>query len=174
MIAVGHTSTGVLIGLASTTLLPVELSLWQQVLLTGAVGIVSHYAMDLVPHGHYEFDGKNPDRSSIITLAIDLGLPILVVAAVLLIKFGVGPTSWLVAAGIAGAQLPDVFDGLLMSGRIPRWRWAVAEKHFHLRTHWHNPIDTARATPQGGRRLGASDIWQAATVVLALVLLLSY
>lgn len=174
MIAAGHTSMGVIVGLSAATFLPAELPLWQLVLLSGALGIASHYLMDVVPHGHYDFESRHPSPTESRRLALDLVIPIAILAVVLLLKFGLGPASWLVGAAVTGAQIPDVFDGLLASGRIPRWRWALAEKRFHLGTHWHNPVDAARATAQGGRRLGPSDVWQALVGLLALVWLLTY
>jgi hypothetical protein len=165
---------GVVVGLSAATFLPAELPLWQLVLLTGALGIVSHYVMDVVPHGHYDFESRHPSQAERARLAVDLLVPIFLIAILLLIKFGMGPASWLVGAAVAGAQLPDVFDGLLASGRIPRWRWAIAEKRFHVRTHWHNPVNAARATAQGGRRLGPSDMWQVLVGLVALVWLLTY
>jgi hypothetical protein len=174
MIAVGHTSVGVIVGIAATQLLPDSWPLYVQVVVVGLAGVVSHYLMDLVPHGHYDFNGASPTAKSQLYLAIDLGLPLLIVAVICVIKFGLGAPSWLVAAGIIGAQLPDVFDGLLYRGFMANLSLAQAEQRFHLGTHWHNPTDKNKATPQGGRRLGFSDIWQAIVVVLALALLIRF
>jgi hypothetical protein len=129
--------------------------------------------MDLVPHGHYEFDDRQPSARSMNILRIDLLVPIAVVAIILLWRFGLGSTSWLVAAGIVGAQLPDVFDGLLTRGTIPPFRLALLEQRFHLGTHWHNPTEAAKATGQGGRRLDGSDIWQAMVAVIAILLVVT-
>jgi hypothetical protein len=174
MIAVGHTSVGVLVGLAGSTLLPAEAPLWLLVVITGVAGVASHYVMDLVPHGHYQFDGKTPSRRSVILLSLDLGLPIIIIAIILLAKFGLGPASWLVAAGVAGAQAPDIFDGLLDKGLIPAGRLATKESTIHYRTHWHNPTDPTKATPQGGIPLGLADMWQGLVAAIALLWLLTY
>ncbi len=172
MIAVGHTSVGVLMGLAGAAVLPESVPLWGQVLLVGVAGVASHYVMDMMPHGHYEFDSKRPSQQENLTLLNDLLVPIVVVGLLLLWRHGVDATSWLVAAGVVGAQLPDVFDGLLARGTIPPFGWARREHAFHSWTHWHNPKDSAKATSQGGRRLGWSDAWQAIVGLVALVCLL--
>ena len=169
MIAVGHTSVGTLIGIGASSLAP-EVPLPAVVLLTGVVGWLSHYAMDLVPHGHYPFNQTSLTTKQKLTFLVDFGLPLVVLAIWLLAEFGFGRQSWLVGAGVMGAQLPDILMGLRSKRVLPRNFWQF-ESYWHSRTHWHNPKEAARATPEGGRQLGWSDLWQAAVAVLAILLL---
>lgn len=173
MIAAGHTSVGVVIGVAASELLPASLNLPTQVLLVGLVGIASHYAMDLVPHGHYEIDQAKPTTKTTTKLVFDLVIPILLLGVYLLLEHGLGRVSWLVGAGVLGAQLPDVINGLRSQGLLPPSTLLDKEGRFHSSTHWHNPSDASKATREGGRRLGWSDVWQVAMAGLAIMLLLS-
>lgn len=173
MIAIGHTSVGVILGVAVAEVAPENLPLIVAVLGTGALGVASHYAMDLVPHGHYDMNLTKPSKGEPLKLVVDLVIPIGLVGLFLLINYGFGPMTWLVGAGVAGAQLPDVLMGLHRRHLLPKWAWLQRESAFHSNTHWHNPKDPAKATNEGGRRLGLSDIWQAGVIVVALLMLLS-
>jgi hypothetical protein len=142
------------------------------VVATGVVGWFSHYAMDLVPHGHYPFNKESISRTQKLVFAADFVLPITALGIYLLMNFGLGKTSWLVGAGVLGAQLPDLLMGLRSKGILPHGFWGYEAKQ-HSRTHWHNPKIPAQATPEGGRPLGWTDVWQAVMAVLAVWALLT-
>ena len=72
MIAIGHTSVGVIVGTAAYQLLPDTISLPWQVIITGTAGIASHYLMDLMPHGHYNMNLSQPSRKQILKLVADV------------------------------------------------------------------------------------------------------
>ena len=171
MIAIGHTSVGVIVGTAAYQLLPDTISLPWQVIITGTAGIASHYLMDLMPHGHYNMNLSQPSRKQILKLVADVVVPATLIAAYMLITHGLNSITWLVGAGIFGAQLPDVIMGLRRRQLLPNWSWLASEAEFHASTHWHNPKDQHHATNEGGRKLGVTDLWQAGIVVLALILL---
>lgn len=170
MIAIGHTSIGVILGVAATEILP-AVPLPFEVLIVGAAGVASHYAMDLVPHGHYNFNQQDLSLRQMIYFGLDFAIPILFVATYVLLNYGFERTSWLIGAGILGAQLPDMLMGLRSKKLLPGWDWLQMEAYYHHRTHWHNPVDLSRATNEGGRRLSIFDVWQAFIAIAALFLL---
>ena len=173
MIAVGHTSVGIVLGVATTEILhPSILPLPLEIVAVGAAGLASHYLMDLVPHGHYNFNQQGLTQRQKLTFGLDFILPICLVGIYLLTNFGFGRISWLVGAGILGAQLPDLLMGLRSKKLLPDWSWLSSESHLHSQTHWHNPTNPANATQEGGRKLAISDLWQVAMCILALVLLM--
>ena len=173
MIAVGHTSVGIILGVATIELMRSStLPLPLEVITVGAAGLASHYLMDLVAHGHYDFNQQGLTRRQKLTFSLDFILPISLVAIYLLTNFGFERISWLVGAGILGAQLPDLLMGLRSKKLLPDWPWLSSESHFHSQTHWHNPTNPANATQEGGRKLAISDLWQAGMCVLALALLM--
>ena len=172
MIAVGHTSVGIVLGVATTELLhPSTLPLPLEIVAVGAAGLASHYLMDLVPHGHYDFNQQGLTRRQKLTFGLDFILPISLVVIYLLASFGLGRISWLVGAGILGSQLPDLLMGLRSKKLLPDWPWLSVEAQFHSQTHWHNPTNPVNATQEGGRKLAISDLWQVAMCALALILL---
>jgi hypothetical protein len=170
MIATGHTSVGVVVGVVATQALPDSIPPLGQVLLVGTIGVISHFVMDVMPHGHYDFDASAPTRRGQILLLVDLLLPIVVVLSLCLWRWSWSDTL-IIFFGIGGSQLPDIFDGLFMRGWFAKYGWAQFEHRFHMGTHWHNPTNPTRATPEGGRKLGLGDVWQLLTGLIALCLL---
>ena len=174
MIAVGHTAVGVMVGVAASHILPTNPPLLITVVASAVAGLASHYLMDLVPHGHYDFDFSNPSPREKLRLSADLLLPIVLALGVVAWRHGASSEFWLVAAGIGGAQLPDIVNGVRARGWLPQWSWLEAEGRFHMSTHWHNPHDSQAATREGGRKLGVSDLWQLVMVIMAGSLLLFF
>lgn len=172
MIAIGHTAIGVVIGVAASEIIPDSTPLLGQILIVGLIGVASHYGMDLVPHGHYEIDQAKPTLRSVGKLTADLVMPICLLGAFLLYEHGFSHISWLVGAGVLGAQLPDIVNGLRSQDLLPHWSWLNREAAFHSSTHWHNPNNPTRATNEGGLKLSLADVWQAVVVVFAVILLL--
>lgn len=175
MIAIGHTSVGVILGTAATQFIPpLTLNLPIQIILVGAAGLASHYLMDIMPHGHYEFDQKQISNRQKLYFSLDFILPILIIAFYLLTTHGFDRVTWLIGAGILGAQLPDVLMGLRNKNMLPNWNLFKIESHYHSQTHWHNPKDASKATTQGGRKLGLSDTWQLIVGIIATILLIKF
>src|SRR5690606_29114607 len=123
-------------------------------------------------HGHYGYDMSKPNPIEKLKLVVDFVLPVVILGIYLLFNFGFGAQSWLVGAGVLGAQLPDIVNGFRKLDKLPDWYWLNREGYYHSLTHWHNPQDASKATAEGGRKLGLSDIWQAALVCLAIFVLL--
>jgi hypothetical protein len=174
MIAAGHTSVGVIVGIGvAEALSPLHLPLPLEVMLVGMAGWASHYAMDVLPHGHYDFNQQNLSLKQKWCFGLDFGLPIVLLAMYLWFTHGADRLSWLIGTGVLGAQLPDLLMGLRSKQLLPDWPVLRQEARFHHSTHWHNPTNPNQATAEGGRKLGWSDAWQMATTVVAVMLLLN-
>jgi hypothetical protein len=171
MIAVGHTSVGVIVGIGVLAITEGQSPL-VAVSVAYVAGVASHYLMDLIPHGHYDFNGENPTYRSISLLCLDLFLPISIFSLFLLLKFGLSTPLYVSFMAIAGAQAPDVLQGMLARGIFPRRGLFQDETHFHMWTHWHNPKNPLDATREGGRKLSWTDLWQVGCFCLAVYLLL--
>ncbi len=172
MIAIGHTSVGVIIGVTATQLLPASIPLPAAVTAVGLISLASHYVMDLIPHGHYNFNKQQLTSQQKLYFSLDFILPIFLITIYLLSSSGFSHLTWLVGAGITGAQLPDLLMGLRSKELLPNWNWLRREALYHSQTHWHNPTNKAKATNEGGRRLGLSDIWQVAVLIGAIYVLI--
>ncbi len=162
MIAFGHTAIGVGVGLAGYSMFG-QGPLAQGLILTGAIGVASHYLADFIPHGHLH---KHKDfKSKIVKIIIfDLFLSILIFTSLGLLKFGLSPKFWYLMFGIGGSQLPDVVDGFIYIGVLKARGLLKLEYDFHGLTHWHG--DRENALMWGWR-----DVWQVATILAALFLL---
>jgi len=159
MIAFGHTAVGTLVGIGTYQLLGGS----TPVLATGVafgVAIASHYITDLVPHGHL-IHFKDYKKKVKYVIVLDLALSVLLFSWLAYSKHGLGWETIYILAGIAGAQLPDVLDGLIYTGYIPERGIVKIEAKFHQETHWHGKFENAL---MWGRR----DIWQITTVLIAL------
>jgi hypothetical protein len=166
MVAFGHTAIGVIVGIAAYQALrqgDIALGL----IATGFLGIISHYLMDLVPHGHF-FRGEGKFEKLIIWIILfDLLLPILFLLSVahFLSK---NPIEILyILFGIGGAQLPDVVDSLMRLKFLPTQGILKLEKGFHQATHWHG-------TKEKTLLFSFYDIWQVSFFALAVLLLIFY
>lgn len=164
MVAFGHTAVGAIIGYyAYQTLTPGNP--YAGLIITGTVGVVSHYIMDTIPHGHY-FKHSEYKSKIIPTIILDLALPILLYLAcayyfsnsnilfTLFILFGIG-----------GSQLPDILDGLIYTGFIKKNGLLKMENNIHTSTHWHGKFDNVLL-------FSFWDIWQIGFFFLGLYLLI--
>ncbi len=177
MLAFGHTSSGVLVGLglitieqSSPSVIPVGFLLLIAVLL----GVLVHYLGDFIPHGHYDFAAKHPTKQAWFFLALDFAAIGLLFTLIILQKFGFGFEFWIIFAAVLGAQLPDIFEGLVDRKIIPTNHWTKLHRHWHFKIlHWHTRT-AKRHLPSGARALQWTDVWQVAVFALALVLLIRF
>lgn len=167
MLAFGHSSTGVLLGVGAIVMSRHWGQPWWLVPLIFLVGIAAHYAGDFIPHGHYQVGKNHLTVKSVSLLLLDVigfGLLFLGIA---LHRFGIGYDWLLVAAAMAGVQVPDLFEAAVDFNLIPNNDLAKAHRRWHYDiVHWHNP------KPRIGRPITWIDIWQVAVFGLALWLLL--
>lgn len=163
MIAFGHTAVGSAIGLATYQLIG-DTDIALGLITAGALGIVSHYITDFIPHGHF-FKEREYKSKVIYAIIFDLFLSVLLFLGVAQ-AIGDNPKQLLyILFGIGGAQLPDVLDGLMFLNLLPKIGIFKKEFNFHRKLHWHGA---------GGKTLmfGILDIWQISTVILSLVYLI--
>ena len=162
MIAFGHTAVGTLVGLATYQAFGSNDPVLGLTVATGA-GIISHYVTDTIPHGHF-FGAEDYHQKIVYAILFDFALSLIVffLAAYLsnpdYLRIGY------IMAGIAGAQLPDILDGLVFTGYIPKKGIIKKEVDFHELTHWHGKNENVLL-------LGLSDIWQLTVVIISLVLI---
>lgn len=170
MIAVGHTSVGVIIASSIIAVSPAgQLSPWAFVFAI-VLGVLFHYATDLIPHGHYYINTKHLKTGQLSVFFADLfggALLFLIIAAY---KFGFGQYFWLVLVAIIASQLTDVVEGLAAFKLIPRTKTVSAHSRFHLLVHWHN--EPGSPNPGYGRPIRWSDAWQVLAFLLALIAIL--
>lgn len=170
MIAIGHTSVGVII---ATSIIAVSGSnpLGPAAFVLAIVlGIVFHYLADLVPHGHYYINTKDLQKSQLIIFFLDLfgGAALFLLLA--LWKFGMSEYFWLILVAIAASQLTDVVEGLAAFKLIPKTKAVRKHSAFHLLVHWHN--EPGSRNPGFGRPIRWSDLWQFLAFCLAFLALL--
>lgn len=171
MIALGHTSTGVIIGLGVAAATP-AIPFWLSAGLAFIFGVASHYAFDWLPHGHYHMRFKNIGLGMFLTGLLDFLGVILLMLGLSWVSFGIGPTFWLVAIGILGAQAPDLWEIAGQLGLVPQWRWVRAHRHFHHKIlHWHSHPVAPHV--RFARPLYKSDVWQLAFAFIAIGLIIS-
>ena len=172
MIALGHTGSGALVGLAAVSTLtevPAPLPLALAIVLLS--GIAAHYIGDWLPHGHYRFNSKKMNKSEVIKLGIDFLLPVFLILILAINKFEVGWESAVILTAISGVHLPDIFENLIDLKILPNTAAAKEHRRFHYdRLHWHND-PTMSILPNGARPLMLVDIYQLALLVLAIYLL---
>lgn len=165
MIAFGHTAIGAAIGLTSYNLLQGS-DIAVGLVVTGSVGVISHYIADFIPHGH--FFGPSGYKTKI--------LPVIIFDVLLSVILFLGTTHFLGASpekllyilfGIGGSQLPDILDGLIYIDLLPKKGIFKIENNFHRLTHWHGMDENARL-------LGPTDIWQATVVTLSLIYIINF
>lgn len=164
MIALGHTATGVIIGLTAYNFLNPE-NLASGLILTGAVAIVSHYLTDAIPHGHF-FKPKDYDKYILPVIIFDLLLPIILLLIFTYLENGLSAKLFYVLFGIGGAQLPDVIEGLVVIGKIKGGKLLKLESDFHQDLHWHGKDSKTLL-------LGLRDFWQILILVIAVILIAS-
>ena len=136
MVAFGHTAVGALVGVYSYQYLdngnPIE-----GLLITGTIGVISHYIFDAIPHGHF-FREKEYQKKVGYVIVFDLFLSVLIY---LVTAFTFSQANYLyvlyILFGIGGSQLPDILDGLIYTKRLPKAGLFKWEFDFHTGTHWH-------------------------------------
>lgn len=166
MVAFGHTAVGVLVGVASYQAFSSG-DIASGLVLTGAIGVLSHYLMDTVPHGHYFTDMAKYERLIIWVIIFDLLLPILFILGLMHYLGRSGTEILYVLFGIGGAQLPDVIEGLKALRLLPDFKLLRIENRIHTNTHWHGKAEKALLW-------GLRDIWQVAVFVLAILVIIFY
>lgn len=173
MVAFGHTAVGSLVGLVSYRAFgsgDIALGL----VATGFAGVLSHYLMDLVPHGHFFTDPRKYDKLIIWVILFDLLLPVLFFLAAAHLTGRSGTEILYILFGIGGAQLPDVFDGLKRIKLLPKTTRPLfigkilgAENKFHMSTHWHGKEEKALL-------ISILDVWQFSVLVLAVTAIIYF
>lgn len=172
MIALGHTGSAALVGVAAIDTLA-ELSLplgavWPVIVLSG---VATHYIGDFLPHGHYRFNLKTNRKESLLKLGPDLVLPILLVLILCADKFGIGWEWAVMLLLLVGVHLPDVFENLVNLKVLPLTEAAKEHRRFHYdRLHWHNDPSKSKL-PNGARALAPVDIYQFALLAFGIYLL---
>lgn len=171
MIAVGHSAIGVIIGTVAIKIFRPELPPAAMVAVVFIIALVAHYAMDFVPHGHYYIDYKRLDSTAMSKFLLDLVGGVMLFSLLTLLKYGlVSIEFWLIIVAIGASQLTDAFEALVSFKLIPRWGWVRSHSQFHSLMHWHD--EETSPLPGGARPIRWTDIWQVATVAVALLLLL--
>ncbi len=171
MIAVGHTSIGVICAVVLEKILPTQMSLFERIVVVLLVSFLSHYLTDFIPHGHYRVKINPKKWWQSKPLMIDLVGFGIFFALLTVLRFGVSDTTILVATGMIGAQLPDVWDWFFVAGGWVKLEGMVLRhRRLHEAVHWHSTTDAA------GKRRGLPiswlDIWQVLSFVTAVYLLL--
>lgn len=161
MIALGHTATGVIIGVTSYKLLGQQ-NLIEGLAITSAVSIVSHYFTDFLPHGHY-FMPQYFKKYVVPVIILDVLLPVLVFLGIMYFKSGLDQKFFYVFFSIGGAQLPDVIDGLVYTKKLKAEGLLKAENDLHQKIHWHGRDSKTLL-------LGLRDLWQLLLILIALFL----
>lgn len=173
MIAVGHSASGVMIGLTGVGIIE-ALGVPTGLALTWlfAAGIGGHYLGDWLPHGHYRFDLAKQRMSSLVKLGLDLVLPLALLLGLTLARFGLSVEFWAIMAAIIGALAPDIWENILDLGWIKPSQFSREHRQWHYqRLHWHN--DASRFDlPNGGRSLTWLDSYQIALLGLSIWLLI--
>lgn len=167
MVAFGHTAVGVGVGLLGYHLLGAQNPAFG-LLLTGSAGLVSHYIADFVPHGHFIMH-QNYKSQVIYAIVFDLFFSVALFLGIAFWKYHFSPVLLYLLFGIGGAQLPDILDGFLYIGVIKKKGLVKLENDFHQATHWHAIFKNGKLVT--GLPLGWRDLWQVATVIIALLLL---
>lgn len=164
MVAFGHSAVGVIVGITAYQFLG-NGDLASGLAVTGGIGVISHYVMDFIPHGHY-FRGTYSRKRIIPVIIFDLIIPIILFTGVTYLKNGFSEKLFYVMFGIGGCQLPDVIDGLIYSKKIKPNSILKMENNFHEAVHWHG---------RGAKTLllGLRDIWQLLIILAAAFLVYS-
>ncbi len=171
MIGFGHTSVGVIVAIAVQQSMP-QAPLWAQLLSVFVLALASHYLMDIIPHGHYAYDSKHPFGRQAVALWLDLVGFATTVMVLTWWQYGWGTQLLLVAVGIIGAQLTDVWDWVIVTnGWVPLKGVVLKHRRLHQRTHWHSHVDSMGKSV--ARSLTWWDLWQVAAALLAITLLMS-
>lgn len=165
MIAVGHTSLGVLIGIGASQAF--GSSQLAAVTIAFVAGLASHYIADFIPHGHYNFVASKINKKSLLKLCLDLAVPIAVFS--LLLSHD-SKLLTIVLFSVLGAQLPDITEGLQDIKLIRPNNFLKKHRHLHYMV-FHSKGQNL--LPKNGKVLSAYDLWQAGVVCIAIVAAIS-
>lgn len=162
MVAFGHTAVGVIVGVTAYRFIG-QTDLMSGLVITGSVGMVSHYLMDALPHGHF-FGSGNYKKQIIPVIIFDLFLSIVIFLGGIYLLDGFSIRLFYTVFGIGGSQLPDVIDGLISIRAIKAAGLLKVENNLHQRLHWHGKSAKTLL-------LGQRDFWQVLVVLAALLYL---
>lgn len=163
MIAFGHSAVGSIIGIISYQSFQ---DLGTTTGLAGAVsaGVVSHYLADAIPHGHF-FNLHEYKSKIVYALIFDLFLSFALYPIASYLLNGNLERALYITAAMIGAHLPDILDGFINIGFLPKKSLFKLEYNFHQLVHWHGRGENVLL-------IGIYDIWQLALIILALALIL--
>ncbi|SRR5260221_2798468 len=166
MIAFGHTAVGAIVGVTAYHYLgsgnPAT-----GLIITGAAGIAAHYLADLIPHGHF-FGNKEFKSKILADIILDLYISIALFLLIFYFRDGLGIKFFYILFAIGGSQLPDVIDGLIYIGLLPKTGLLRFEHKLHLLTHWHGIFKDGKLVD--GQPISPRDIWQLIVVASSLFL----
>lgn len=160
MISFGHTAVGAVVGLEVYSLLaPTEPVIG--LIAAGTAGMISHYIMDIVPHGHFFVDRRsNYLRNTALTLLFDFLVGIILFAGIPFAQTGLSLTFWYILFAIGGAQTPDILDNLIHLKILPAKSLLKLENYYHQQTHWHGKHEK-------GLLISWWDIWQLTVIIIS-------
>lgn len=170
MIAVGHSSVGVLVGVSVIAVVNPSTPLWVMMILALVTAVISHYACDFVPHGHYYIDDKNLTARSIGTLFLDFIGGVILLLGLATRKYGLGPELVIIMSAMFGALAPDMFESSIKLKLIPKIALVKREMAFHGAMHWHD--EPTSPLPHGARPIRWTDLWQLAMFIVAIYALI--
>ncbi len=170
MIAVGHSSIGILIGVGIVAVSAPSSPGWAVAALAFVLAAGLHYACDFIPHGHYCIDDKHLTIRSVGTLFVDF-----IIGALLLVwlawgKYGLSAELVVIAAAMFGSLAPDMFETLIKLKFIPKTAVVRQEMALHEAVHWHD--EPSSPLPHGARPMRPTDVWQLVAFVLAIYVLI--
>lgn len=164
MVAFGHTAVGALVGIYGYQTFS-QGNLITGLTLTGALGVISHYVMDFIPHGHFFKGTTNFKKYIIWVILFDLLLPIVFLLTLAQYFQKGGIQTLYILFGIGGAQLPDIIDSLIYLKFLPKINLLELENKFHQGTHWHG-------TKEKTLLFSFYDVWQIAVFLIATILII--
>lgn len=165
MVAFGHSAVGTIVGIGTYHLIAEHSDLALGLIAAGFAGVVSHYLMDLMPHGHFFRGEANFKKYINLVIIFDLFLPILLILSLAHFFNKSALEILYILFAIGGAQLPDILMGLEKQNLLYKTKIFQLESRFHMSTHWHGIGERALLFNKG-------DIWQFLAFILALVLII--
>lgn len=163
MIAFGHSAVGVIVGVTTYEFLGQD-GLASGLIITGSIGIISHYLADFIPHGHF-FKPNEYKKNILPVIIFDLLLPIILLLGIIYGRYGLSEKLLYIMFGIGASQLPDVIDGLVYIKILKAKGLIKIENNFHQALHWHGKGSKALL-------LGLRDTWQLLIILFALFLVI--
>lgn len=162
MVSFGHTAVGVIIGVTAYHYLG-QGNLAGGLLITGTAGVISHYLMDVIPHGHFLMP-QGYKKNLLPIIIFDLSLSLIIFFGIIYYRVGLSQIFLYTLFGVGGSQLPDVIDGLIYIGVLKAKGILKWENDFHEVMHWHGRDSKTLL-------LGFKDLWQLFIIFAALFLI---